>query len=82
MADRRVHAENHHTGWQIVRYERAGKWFFEPPHGTGARSLPVKVRVAAYEAAKWRKTGTGIVHYDLRGGLAFDRNVDKFLDII
>jgi hypothetical protein len=72
MSDRTVHAEKQVC--EIVRYDRAGKWYIEPFSGRRRR---VGVRSAATEAA----TASGMrVHFGLRGGAAFDRAVRRALD--
>lgn len=85
MMDRRVHAENRQ--WEIVRYDRAGKWYVEwvgdgpPPSWVGPAHLniavngagraPVTVRQAAVAAV-----GLSAHHWPGRpGGGSFDRAV-------
>lgn len=72
MSDRTVHAENEHC--EIVRYDRAGKWYLEPKQ-SGLQRRRIGIASAAVEAAR---TGT-TVHFGLPGGGAFDRRVKKIL---
>lgn len=73
MSDRTVHAENEHC--EIVRYDRAGKWYIEP-RDPGKQRRHVGIRSAASEAVKapdmW-------IHYGRPGGGAFDRHVRRML---
>lgn len=70
--DRLVHGLTS-DGHAIVRYNRAGKWYIEPPRGSDARRRPVTVAAAAAEAAN----GT---HYPNRpGGTRFDALVRNAL---
>lgn len=70
MSDRTVHAVCE-DGREIVRYERAGKWYIEPKEGP---RRPVTCAEAASVAAEaWR--GDGAVWLGRPGGGAFDRIV-------
>ncbi len=72
MSDRTVHAS--YPGIDIVRYDRAGKWYLEPTNGT-LRRQHVKVCDAA-EAAVWGLArGDGEVFLGHHGGKTFDRLV-------
>jgi hypothetical protein len=62
--DRTVHGVS--DQWEIVRYDRAGKWYLEAADG---RRVRVGVRHAARVAAD------GTFHPGLPGGQAFDRLV-------
>lgn len=66
--DRIVHALTR-SGAEIVRYDRAGKWYIEHPRGT---MLPAR-QVSVSEAA--RIAAPGIVNFNLPGGLVFERKV-------
>ena len=63
--DRTVHGRtmNYTDPWDIVRYDRAGKWYLEHEDG---RRVHVGVRHAARVAA------TGTFHPGLPGGKVFD----------
>lgn len=69
MADRTVHAEC--EGFEVVRYERAGKWYVEPKNPARA-ATHVGVAEAAERAYACAVLG-GKVHIGLRGGATFDR---------
>lgn len=68
MADRRVHAvlEN---GTEIVRYERAGKWYAEHDGGRDRLAIRDAARRAAHAATHTR---------GLPGGSFFDQLVDEY----
>lgn len=69
MSDRTVHAASPTLGLEIVRYDKAGKWFVEfSEGGRCSRS----VRGAALEALSIARQG-GWVQLGLPGGSAFDR---------
>lgn len=72
MSDRTVHAEN--EACEIVRYDRAGKWYIEPRNGERRH---VGVRQAAVSAAMARDM---TIHRGRRGGAAFDRAVREVLE--
>lgn len=74
MSDRRIHAWLPATGDEIVRYDRAGKWYLETPHGTRLR---MNLLAAALRAFRWREFLGGKVYSGLPGGAAFDRAVDR-----
>ena len=68
--DRTVHAG--YDGMEVVRYDRAGKWYLEPTD-TSLRRQPVTVFEAAI-AARWgRANANGWVELGLSGGRTFDR---------
>jgi len=64
--DRTVHAVRRHDGAEIVRYDRAGKWYLE--RVDGSRS-PLTLRGAVREAVGGR------VHFGRPGGRIFDAAV-------
>lgn len=66
--DRTVHGMtmNYTDPWQIVRYDRTGKWYLE--HADGRR-----VRVGVRHAA--RVAATGVFTPGLPGGRVFDKLV-------
>lgn len=69
-SDRRVHIRLS-DGREIVRYDRAGKWYIEyPPRGDGARYA---LRFA--DAVSWASMPDAEVFTGLSGGGAFDRAV-------
>jgi hypothetical protein len=70
--DRIVHASNDQV--EVVRYDKAGKWYIEPLD----RSLPrqaVSVKDAAKHAVWLWYQGNGTVHFDRPGGAIFNRKV-------
>jgi hypothetical protein len=75
VSDRTVHA-----AWEqmeVVRYDRAGKWYLEP---VGFPNLPrqhVGVREAARYALWAADTQYGWIKTELPGGAAFDRAVRR-----
>lgn len=70
--DRRVHAEDEQT--EVVRYERAGKWYLEPKDPTQRRRHVTIGEAATYAARMVRYFG-GTLHTGVTGGAAFDRLV-------
>jgi hypothetical protein len=68
--DRTVHGLDIAMGdaWEIVRYDRAGKWYIEHPDG---RRVRVGVNYAARAAAK------GEAYLNRPGGQIFDARVRK-----
>lgn len=70
--DRTVHARLH-GDIEIVRYDRAGKWYLE---GGSLRRQEVTLREAALHAKYWRDcTENGQVFLGLPGGGRFDQIV-------
>ena len=75
--DRRVHAR-----WgsiELVRYDKAGKWYVEIPenygrHGLPAERLHVTLEEAAERALNWSER-KGVIYTGVPGGQAFDRLV-------
>lgn len=76
--DRRVHA-SHPAGEEVVRYDRAGKWYIElvPPSPDAGSRRQIGVKVAASEALAILQQG-GQVHFGLHGGGTFDRLVREY----
>lgn len=73
MSDRTVHAS--YPGMEIVRYDRAGKWYFEPTDSSLPRQK-VTVKQAA-DAAVW---ALGYYNDDAQvftrtGGKTFDHHL-------
>lgn len=76
MTDRTVHAT--YPGLEVVRYDKAGKWYLEPLDKSLRRqavTLEGAVRAAVYGV----KDSTGEVYFGRRGGAAFDRKVKAAL---
>jgi len=67
MADRTVHAS--YPGMEIVRYDKAGKWYAEPTSGGQRDHLNIQeaVYLAIAQGAQWFP--------GRQGGLAFDRKM-------
>lgn len=74
MNDRRVHASA--MGEEIVRYERAGKWYIElvPPSLDAPLRQQVPIREAVIRALELLEQG-GTIHFDVPGGNRFDARV-------
>lgn len=70
--DRTVHAVTY-DGAEIVRYDRAGKWFIEWPYG----SMKPCEHISVMDAARTAVTNSGDVRLDLSGGKIFDAKVRK-----
>ena len=71
--DRTVHAQDRYV--EVVRYDRAGKWYLEPL----SKSAPVQrvtIASAARRASVCPKYG-GKVNFGRHGGSTFDRMVRK-----
>lgn len=67
--DRTVHAE--YQDMEIVRYDRAGKWYLEPTiPGLKRQNVSIKKAVAS---AKWGiENANGVWHMRRPGGARFD----------
>jgi hypothetical protein len=76
MNDRRIHAETRH--FQIVRYERAGKWCVESKD-KHLPSIHISVSEAARRAVDGREVLDGTIYLDVPGGQVFDRKVRALL---
>lgn len=72
--DRTVHAYG--RGYEIVRYDRAGKWYVESVDGS---RRAVTLDQAVREALHISKRGSGDVHFGLPGGSAFDARYRRSL---
>lgn len=70
--DRTVHAITQ-TGGEIVRYDRAGKWFIEWPEGV---LIPCR-QLTLREAAKLGADPTATIFLGRPGGRRFDAAVRK-----
>lgn len=69
MSDRTVHAS--YSGAEVVRYDRAGKWWLEYDNGARER---LTLADAAHHAL-WAMKHGGAVFAGRPGGAAFDRKV-------
>lgn len=72
MKDRLVHAS--YPGMEIVRYERAGKWYLEPTDKNLKRQA-VTVTGAAMQAHWGLTQEGGEVFFNRPGGQTFDSKV-------
>ena len=72
MYDRRVHADLA-DGSEVVRYERAGKWFREWPDSGLFPTKPI----ALGEAVALACEPSAQVHLDVPGGRVFDARVRR-----
>jgi hypothetical protein len=70
-SDRTVHASNHEA--EIVRYDRAGKWYIEYRGGARAR---LSLQEAAACARHLYNQG-GVILAGQPGGRAFDRAIHQ-----
>lgn len=72
MSDRTVHAITN-LGSEIVRYDRAGKWYVE--YGTGIlfRRKQIGIGGAVQRAVDWGRE----IHFGRPGGRTFDARVRK-----
>lgn len=71
LDDRRVHARGK-DGLEVVRYDRAGKWYLENPRpGSLIPRRHVKISEAAKMARLLQKDG-GTVFFKIPGGGRFD----------
>lgn len=72
-SDRTVHATLG-DGWEVVRYDRAGKWYVEhPPPGRERRAVSVSEAARMTTDAMLR--GEARINRGLPGGGTFDRIV-------
>lgn len=74
LTDRTVHAW--YEGMEIVRYDRAGKWYLEPIDPRLARQH-VGVHQAARSALWGVENARGVIYRGAPGGATFDRLVRK-----
>lgn len=72
-SDRTVHAS--YPGMEIVRYDRAGKWYLEPSDPSLRRQHVTIDR--AVSAALWARANGGKVFTGLPGAKAFDSRFQK-----
>lgn len=71
--DRTVHAiSGHEQPYELVRYDRAGKWYIEGP----SRRTSVSLAEAVEFADQWWRTG-GTPYIGRRGGSRFDSLLRK-----
>ena len=75
--DRTIHAADARGGIEVVRYDRAGKWFIEIKEGYGRPGLPAeRVPCTVKEAAEATRSilaRGGSVFLGRHGGRSFDR---------
>jgi hypothetical protein len=71
VSDRRVHAA--YPGMEIVRYDRAGKWYLEPTDPSLKRQA-VSIDDAV-RSALWGLDHDGLIFFGKPGGAAFDAKV-------
>jgi hypothetical protein len=76
-ADRRVHA-SHPEGEEVVRYNRAGKWYIElvPPSRQAPLRKQVKIAEAVKRAVELVEEG-GTKYLNQPGGEMFDHLFQK-----
>lgn len=67
LTDRTVHAES--DVLEVVRYDRAGKWYLEQKNSDNRQYATLR---QAVRAAKWCRRSGGSVYLDLPGGGRFD----------
>jgi hypothetical protein len=67
--DRRVHASG--VAAEVVRYDRAGKWYIE------AKATDTRRHIGVREAAEWASVAATEIYFGLPGGSAFDRHVKR-----
>jgi hypothetical protein len=72
VRDRRVHAANSEA--EVVRYDRAGKWYIEPRDRSFQRQHVTVKEAAEYALWMYRQAG-GTIIYGVPGGGLFDREV-------
>jgi hypothetical protein len=73
MSDRMIHAAAGEM--EIVRYNRAGKWYVEYSSPRMRPSRHVGVNEAARLAVELERDGRGCIYLGVSGGSAFDRKV-------
>lgn len=64
---------------EVVRYDRAGKWYLEPVGGVSPRQH-VTVKQAAEYAVWALRERQGYFYLDQPGGASFDRLVDRMVN--
>lgn len=75
--DRIVHAR--WAQMEVVRYDRAGKWYLEPVGAVSPRQQ-VTLKQAAEYAVWARNEREGHLYLDMPGGSRFDLLVDRMLN--
>jgi len=73
MSDRRVHARTR-GGWEVVRYDKAGKWYLEL-----FPTAKVRNRLSLREAAEYAVNSDAEIFFGLPGGGQFDVTVRRML---
>lgn len=74
-SDRTVHAQTP-NGAEVVRYDRAGKWYFEHPPVTGTKRTALTLAQAVSLAVEGYEAG-GTVFPGRPGGSRFDEQYLK-----
>jgi len=77
--NRQVHAHGttpDGTRFQVVRYDRAGKWYCEV---AGTTRRPIGLTEAVALAVDIARRGGGQIHWNTPGGRTFDARVRKAL---
>jgi hypothetical protein len=78
--DRTVHAE---TGYaEVVRYDRAGKWYVEDKGNHMVRPLGWRTQLRLSEVIEWMQDqpkGEVTVHWRKRGGKQFDAAIHRLI---
>lgn len=77
MADRTVHAR--WAQMEVVRYDKAGKWYLEPVGSVSPRQN-VTVKQAAEYAVWALRERQGYLYLDQPGGNRFDLLVDRMVN--
>jgi hypothetical protein len=77
MSDRTVHAKC--PGMEVVRYDRAGKWYLEPTNSPSPRQR-VSIDDAVAYACWALHHNNGTLHLHMPGGGTFDSKVLRRLD--
>lgn len=78
--DRRVHAFD--DQFEVVRYDRRGKWYIEnrTETGEGRDRRQLSVDDAVTHALGMLESDSGFVRYGIKGGAIFDRRVRAALN--
>ena len=77
FSDRRVHAQT--RLFQIVRYDRSGKWYAEPTD-THIPRHHISVAEAARRSVDASEVLDGTIYFGVPGGQVFERKVRKLVE--
>lgn len=66
LDDRRIHAVSADGRWELVRYERAGKWFYESPQTRRQVTISEAVNLASVDGMQVRLRVPGGSTFDAR----------------